>query len=313
MFAEKLKYLFCLALIFLLPFFMTGCTGNENPKKVNIEKRSPINEKENHSDKVLRVAIGAMITPEEGFAYYKGIFNYMEDKLDMHIKLIDRRTYSETNDLIKTGNVDIAFVCTGAYVSVHDEAGAELIAMPQINGRAAYHSYIIVHKDSGIKNFTELKGRSFAFTDPLSNTGKTFPTYLLIQMNETPDTFFSKYIFTNRHDKSIAAVAQGFVDGAAVDGLIWDYLDKTNPQYTSQTKIILKSRPFASPPIIARKNLSPELKENISKILIGMHDNNKGREILKGMMIDRFVRGDDADFESARNMITSVRENQKLH
>jgi len=312
MFFRALKYFLGLSLVFILPF-ITGCTGKENPEKVDFEKRSALDQGENHSDKILRVAIGSMITPEEGFAYYKGILNYLEDKLDMHIKLMDRKNYTETNDLIKTGNADIAFVCTGAYVVVHDEAGAELLAMPQINGRAVYHSYIIAHKDSDINNFTDLKGRSFAFVDPLSNTGKTFPTYLLIQLNETPDTFFSRYIYTNRHDKSIMAVAQGFVDGAAVDGLIWDYLDKTNPRYTSQTKIVLKSRPFASPPIIARKTLAPELKKNISGILTGMHNDEKGREILKGMMIDRFVRADDADFASARNMIETVNEKKRAY
>jgi len=292
---------------------MPGCTEKENPRKVDFEKRSAVNETEAHSNEILRVAIGAMITPEDGFAYYKGVLNYLEDKLDMHVKLIDRKNYSETNDLIKTGNTDIAFICTGAYVAVHDEVGAELLAMPQINGKAVYYSYIIVNKDSNIKNFKELKNRSFAFVDPLSNTGKTYPTYLLTQMNETPDTFFSRYIYTHRHDKSIMAVAQGFADGAAVDGPIWDYLDKTNARYTSQTQVILKSPPFASPPVIARKDLSPELKEKISKILIEMHNDEKGREILKGMMIDRFVRGDDADFASARTMIKTINRNKRPH
>jgi hypothetical protein len=60
-------------------------------------------------------------------------------------------------------------------------------------------------------------------------------------MGEEADTFFDTTNYTYAHDKSIMAVAEGLVDAAAVDSLIWDYADRMDPEFTSRTKIIWKS------------------------------------------------------------------------
>ena len=83
-----------------------------------------------------------------------------------------------------------------------------------------YHSYFIVNTNSSIQSFDALKGKTFAFTDPHSNTGCLVPTYVLAKRGETPDSFFKEAFFNNSHDNSIKAVAQGLSDGAAVDSLI---------------------------------------------------------------------------------------------
>ena len=96
----------------------------------------------------------------------------------------------------------------------------------------------------------DLRNYIFAFTDPDSNTGKLVPTYWLSLINERPETFFSKTIYTYSHDNAIMAVAKGLVDGAAVDGLIWEYYHHKNPVFTSETRIIRKSEPYGIPPLV---------------------------------------------------------------
>ena len=101
----------------------------------------------------------------------------------------------------------------------------------------------------------DLRGKLFAFSDPLSNTGMLIPTYTLAKMGETPELFFRKYIFTYSHDNSIRSVAEKFVDGAAVDSLIWEYLNAKDPEWTAQTRIIYKSASCGIPPLV----VSPEV------------------------------------------------------
>jgi len=84
----------------------------------------------------------------------------------------------------------------------------------------------------------------FAFTDPDSNTGRLVPTFWLSQIGERPESFFSKTIYTYSHDNSILAVNRALVDGAAVDGLIWEYYHRKNPVFTSKTRVIRKSEPL---------------------------------------------------------------------
>jgi phosphonate transport system substrate-binding protein len=159
-----------------------------------------------------------------------------------------------------------------------------------------------VAKDSPYQSLDELRGKRFAFTDPLSNTGKLVPTYMLAKMNETPKRFFKEVIFTKSHDKSIKAVAQGIVDGAAVDSLIWEYLNATNPESTSKTRIIKKSTPYAIPPVVVPRNLDPGLKDKMKKAFLHAHLDPKGREILQKMKIDRFFEIHDKAYDSVREM-----------
>ena len=182
----------------------------------------------------------------------------------------------------------------------------ELLVVPEAYGETAYCAYIIVSKDSPAESFEELRGKSFAFVDPMSNTGELVPVYMLAKMGETPDSYFRKYVYTYAHDKSIKAVAQKVVDGAAVDHLIWEYLHRTDPELTSRTKVIEKSTPYGMPPVVVRPDLDPELKDRIRRILLNVHRDKKGREILERIMIDKFVAIDDGAYDSIREMMSRV-------
>ncbi len=298
---KRLQIVGFLALLIVL---LLSCNSDKSSKKLDLSKREPVQTvaKEDQPVNSLRIAVGGMTTPKAGFGYYRRFLDYIGAKLGMRVQLVDRENYAEINELVRTGKVDLAFVCGGPYVQGHEEFGMELLAAPQAYGERVYYSYIIVPKTSPIRSFQELRGKTFAFTDPLSNTGTLVPMYMLARMHETPESFFRKIIFTQSHDKSIKAVAQGVIDGAAVDSLIWEYLDKTDPKLTSETKVITKSPPYGTPPVVVRRDLKPELKKKLRQIFVTADQDPQGREILKGMMIDKFVLIEDSAYDSIREM-----------
>jgi phosphonate transport system substrate-binding protein len=151
----------------------------------------------------------------------------------------------------------------------------------------------------------------FAFTDPDSNTGKLVPTYWLWQMGEKAETFFKKTIFTFSHDNSILAVAKELVDGAAIDGLIWEYYNRKNPIFTSKTRIIRKSEPYGIPPIVASGFLASDLKNRIRQVLFSMHRDPEGQKILNELMIDRFTPPRDEWYDSIRNIELKIASMEK--
>ncbi len=286
---------------------MTGCGDRGTSKKISLEKREVLPKKAEHLPQArLRIAVGGMITPKEGFFYYKEFIDYLGKKMGKPVEFVDREKYDVINNMIRDEQLDAAFVCGGPYVDGHDDFGMELLAAPQAYGKTVYYSYIIVAKDSPLKKFADLRGRTFAFADPLSNSGKLVPEYLLAKMGETPDTFFRKFVYTYAHDKSIKAVAQGVVDGAAVDSLIWEYADRGNSEFTRRTKIILKSPPYGIPPFVVRKGLSASLKKELQSVLLNAHKDREGRELLSKMMIDRFVTIDDHAYDTIREMKTWI-------
>jgi phosphonate transport system substrate-binding protein len=295
----QLFYFFGLLFFFVIP----ACDRDAPVKNISlVTKETTTPHAGQRRENTLRIAVGGMITPKAGFGYYRQFLDYIGDKLAMPVEFVDRDNYAEINSLVKTGGVDVAFVCGGPYVEGHEEFGMELLAAPQAYGGLVYYSYIIVGKDSKVASLRELRGRGFAFTDPLSNTGALVPTYLLAKMGETPASFFGKQVFTQSHDKSIKAVAQGIVDGAAVDSLIWEYLNRTDPEFTSRTKIIQKSSPYGIPPVVVRKDLDQRLKQRLREVFLNAHQDEKGRTLLGGMMIDKFVPIKDSAYDSIRDM-----------
>ncbi len=256
----------------------------------------------------LKIAVGAIISPAQSLAFYEDIFDYIGEKLGRGVDMIQRKTYTEVNFLMKEGRIDAAFVCSRPYVEGHREFDMELLCVPVCLGKTEYYSYFIVHKDSSIQKLEDLRGKVFAFTDPLSNTGMLIPTYVLAKMRETPETFFRRYIFTYSHDNSIHSVAEKFVDGAAVDSLIWEYENVREPELTSQTRIIYKSAPCGIPPVVVSPSIDQELKAKLRSAFLNMHNDPRGREILKRVLIDRFTEIEDGAYDSIRQMEAFIRD-----
>jgi len=281
---------------------LTGC-ADKNAREVRLEKKVPFKPVSSTSlRKPIRLGMGAMITPKEGYTYYHQLKVYLEEELKRPIQLIDRDNYDQVNKLLESGDLDAAFVCAGPYVEGRKKFGLELLAVPLVHGKPFYHSYIIVPKDSTVQDFAGLRGKTFAFTDPKSNSGCLVPTYMLARMKETPLSYFAKHIFTYGHDKSINAVAKKLVDGAAVDNLIFEYIQRQHPELTAKTRIVATSPPYGIPPIVIRDDVDATLKMQLQGTLLRMHENPRGRQILAGMMIDRFEAGNDRNYDSIREM-----------
>ncbi len=293
-------------IIFILILIISGCVEKQE-KKINL---SIVQEPDIRvGDPAVKVAIGSVISPKESYVYYEEMIQYLSIKINGPVKIIQRRTYQEINDLIKNKEIDFAFTCSGPYVEGNSEFGMKLLVVPEMYGRTTYNSYIIVPKNSSYNNFSQLRGKKFAFTDPLSSSGKLYPEYLLALINETPDSFFGKdekgmnnSFFTYSHDYSIIAVAEGLADGAAVNSLVYEYMKKTKPEVISKTRIIETSPAFGNPPIVVPKEIDPFIEQKLKDIFMNMDRDEEGRQILSSIMIDRFVTINDSAYDTIREM-----------
>jgi len=265
-----------------------------------------------HAKESLKIGVAAMISPKETFKYYKAILDYIGEKVGQEVEMVQAPSYAEMDQRLKDELVQIAFICSGPYVKDKDEFGVEILAAPVSYGQPFYHAYIIAHKDSPINSLADLEGKSFAFTDPHSNTGKIVPHYMVAtRFGKSPEQYFSKVEYSKSHDKSIEMVAKKLVDGASIDSLIYDYAVANNPIYTSLTKIVEKSPAYGIPPIVVTKGVKTELKENIRNVLLRMHEDPKGREIISKIMVDKFIVPDDKNYDSVRVMEKWLKENKQ--
>jgi phosphonate transport system substrate-binding protein len=254
----------------------------------------------------LRIGVASMITPLDSVKYYQDIVDYISKKMGVPAEMVHRRTYDEMDRMLEKGKVDAAFICSAPYVKDKRQFGVELLVAPVVNGEPLYYSYIIVHKDSNIRDVSDLKDKVFAFMDPKSNSGKLYPEYYLLKNGIKPEEFFENYMYSYSHNKSVELVAKKVVDAAAVESPVYEYMKKKNSPYVLQTRIIHKSPPFGVPPLVISKDVSTFVKEKLREILTGMHNDPEGKRILEAMLIDKFVVVPDSNYDSIRDMESFV-------
>lgn len=293
---ERLRSIRCFRCVIwawacLLLFVVAACSRDGDYKSVDFGPRTDIAQPVENQDgrPRMQVAVAAMISPKETFIYYQAIIDHLLAQLGYEAEMVQRKTYGEVNELLAEGDIDLAFVCTGPFVVSGGTAGFEAIATPVVRGEPFYRSYLIVHRDSEAQALADLAGKDFAFTDPESNTGTFVPRFWLNRMGTTPERFFRSFTYTYSHDNSIMAVARRLVDGAAIDGHIWEYYHQRNPSYTSQTRVIYTSEPYGSPPVVVSHRMAPTLKAALTQLFLTMHEDPEGRRILSELTIDRFT------------------------
>jgi phosphonate transport system substrate-binding protein len=296
----------------LLAVCLVSCSDDPTPQRVRLDmgltRRPTLSAPRDgpESQPPLRVAIAAVVSPRESFRYYDDLLGYLSQRLGRPVERLQRPTYAEINDLIRDGGADVAFVCTLAYVVGHAAFGMELLAAPIVNGRQTYRSLIIVPSRSDARDVDGLRGRRFAYSDPMSNSGRLAPIDMLIRRGEDPDTFFRRTIYTYSHDKSIRATADGMVDAAAVDSLVYASVVQANPAIDARTRVVWASDEYGTPPVVVNPSLDEPLKRDIARLLRDMHVDPEGSRILDILSIDRFAPVSDAAYDPIREALRRV-------
>jgi len=248
------------------------------------------------------IAIASMTSPRETFNYYHELIDFISKKIGFPIYLKQKRTYKQVNEMLANSEVDFAFICSGAYVNEVNGQNIKLLVAPVINQQTYYQAYIITKKDLPVNTFKDLEGHSFAYTDPLSNTGYLYPRRNLFNMATNDDVFFSKTIFTYGHDISIQMVNRGNIDASSVHGLIYDYTASFHPERVENIKIIEKSALFGMPPIVTPIGLEDEMFQRYQDVFLNIHEDSLGAIILDKLKIERFVKVKDSIYDNVRSL-----------
>jgi phosphonate transport system substrate-binding protein len=298
--------LFVFVILWGCLIILVGCAAPAAPV-VRLNDLQPLPEEPPADVIPLRVAVAAVISPKGNVESYTPLLEYLSRRLSRPVEMVQRRTYAEVNDLIRKGEVDLAFVCTSAYVAGQRGFGMQLLAAPQVQGETVYYSYLIVPADSSAQTMADLRGKVFAFTDPMSHTGRNYPVWLVRQLGEEPETFFARTFFTYSHDDAIRAVAEGLADGAAVDSLVYDFALARDPSLAQQVKIIHRSMPFGAPPVVVGPEVRPQLRAELADLILGLDQSAEGQAILRTLGVDRFVPIDDNAYDSVRQIEQELR------
>ena len=168
----------------------------------------------------------------------------------------------------------------------------------------SYDGLIITRKDSGINSMKDLKGKRFAFVDPLSTSGTIYPQLAMMAAGIDPKKDLGQTIFAGGHDKVVLAVYQKQVDAGAIYGGVGSdarqRVQATIPDVMTQTKVIGHTDQIPNDNVSVRRELPAEMKSKLKAALQKIAGTDEGRRILDANDIDGLQPVKDSDYDSIR-------------
>jgi phosphonate transport system substrate-binding protein len=196
----------------------------------------------------------------------------MEKQTGYKINAFFATDYSGIIEGMRFNKVQLAWYGNKSAMVAVDRADGEVFAQTiNADGQEGYYSHMIVNKDSPINNLDDLwkaaKDLSFANGDPNSTSGNLVPGYYVFAVNgKDPKTTF-KRVITGNHESNALSVATKHVDVATNNNENLSRLEVTAPDKAKEIKIIWTSPLIPSDPLVWRKDLPQDVKDNLTKFL----------------------------------------------
>ena len=248
------------AVLLLLPAALLQANGDGEPPSSTAQR--------------LVLAFIPQENPEKLLGDVAVISAYLSERLGVPVTGYVTQDQAAAVEALRAGEADISFMGALPYVLARAQIGAEVILGEVYRGRPVYTGRIFVRKDSGITTLEQLRGKSIAFADPLSESGYLYPLEVfvaqgLLQRDADPASFFGTVYFAGGYQQAVQAVANGFVDAAAASQFAELLLA---PEQFAAVEWIAESALIPSHAVIARKGVEPQLRAAFRDAMLALNE-----------------------------------------
>lgn len=247
---------------------------------------------------------GTFLAPDM-LPVYEMIARKVGDALGLSTELVVETDYDNCRNDIN----DICFVCSLPYVVFEREgtSPAVPVAAPVLEGRRyggrpVYFSDVIVHVDSDMHTFEDVRNHSWAYNEPLSHSGYGVTRYHLVQMGETSG-FFSEVVEVGFHEKAIAMVAAGTIDASAIDSQVLGIQMRDHPEYQESLRVIDTLGPSTIQPVAVSKRFDEQFRRDVTSIFVDLHHDSETEALFRHGMVERWVAVGPDDYDDIRMML----------
>jgi phosphonate transport system substrate-binding protein len=232
---------------------------------------------------------------------FDNLHKYLEKKLGIPVELKTSTDYAGVITAMQFKHVDVAYFGPKSYVEAAQRANAECFVMEVLeDGTKGYHGVIIARKEAPYKSVMDLKGKTWAFTDPNSTSGTLVPTvYFVKDLKIDPDKFFSKVIYSGSHEASVMAVKGGKVDAASTNDLDIDRGEGKFWNKDKDFKVLWTSKLIPGSNMAYRKDLPESLKKALKEAFLSYND----KDGLKKLKLKNYVPVTDDVYDPIRDQI----------
>ncbi len=259
---------------------------------------------ESADPEVLRVGLIPNQNPESVEANYEPFGEYLSDQLGREVELTVPVSYGAVVEAMVNDELDLAYYGGLTYVQARNR-GDVVPLVTEINpetGDTTYRSVIIVPAESEIEEVSELEGRDFAFGSVSSTSGSLYPAIMLRDAGIDYRTDLGNFNYTNGHDATAQAVANGEVDAGGVEDRILYRLQDEGTIDRDSVRVIDESEPIQGYPWVVRNALTDDLKMDIAQAFMDIDD----PAILDLLRAEGYERIEAGDYDYVEDQATEL-------
>lgn len=232
---------------------------------------------------------------------------YLEDKLNISIKI---RVPRETTDVIKhieKGDVDVVFLCPTIYCEAYNKVPIVPLVKLSINGTTEERSVLVVRDDSPIKKTADLLDKTFAY-GRYKCPGSGLLPRIMLQRVGISDKDFLEVVRLGSDESSLTTVMARMFDATGVSEMV------AKPYLNSGLRVLRYSYSIPQYLFVARSALGKDFIQNLKKAMLSVNNlKNKG-DILGsiGAGVDGFSEANDSDYDIVRVLMNNVPGEKKI-
>lgn len=252
-------------------------------------------------EEVIRMGFVPMRDGDKLIESVEPLTEMLSKELGVKVEGFTATNYVGVVEGLGSGQVDFGFIPPFAYVLANKESNAQVI-LTALNKdlEAKYRSQFLVRKDSGIKTFSDIKGKTVAFVDPSSTSGYLFPGAHLITegMDIEKDI---QYVYSGGHDKSLQLLLNGDVDVATTFVDARQRYEKDFPTAMEETELLGYTDYIPNISVTVNGKMDKAMQDKIKTALLNIASTGDGKTLLKELFnMYGFAEATDADYEIIR-------------
>lgn len=278
----------------ILPLLAACDQGGDNAYQPSLSNEAPLPANE------YVVGVHPLHNPQRLLQVYGPILDYINARIpEARFKLEASRNYEEFEKKLYAGQ--FAFAMPNPYQSVQS-----LKHGYRVFGKMAddenFRGIILVRKDSGIREVTDLKGKAVAYPAATALAATMMPQFYLhnhgVDVNHDLE---NRYV--GSQESSIMNVFLGHVSAAATWPVPWQTFSQQHPEQAAELEIKWQTEALLNNAWVVRNNIPQAIADRFAEQLFSLQDNDAGREILAHVPVSRFEAANDETYRPVREFL----------
>jgi len=213
---------------------------------------------------LVRIGVISRFAPNVIYAGYQPIMDYLNHEGTRRYELQLSTSYQDAVNRLRDGKVDASFL--GAWIFGHLESAENLLPiLAPLNeqGRSEFHAVLVTRTASDLTSVSQLTGRKVALPSPQSWSGTWLQTNGLADVGLSVADLDSIHHF-DHHQTVVWQILRGNFDAGVVK-------ESVAAEYRSEgLRTIAVSQAIPGPPLVGRRNVNPDVLEEISRLLLAL-------------------------------------------